>query len=162
MQQTKSEHDQLVDELQKKMEAHLTEGKDQAAKLAQLEDAHSQAVKALEANSLDRETVQADLTKHRDLAVDLQQQLAQHQSRVKEHEDMLQSLKDSHATEIEQLRQPHARAVAQTEQAYESAAAVAKAELKQLRAEAAAQTDQSDQALAVAKGAEQERGKLVK
>ncbi|TKX22591.1 kinesin motor domain-containing protein 4 [Elsinoe australis] len=99
-----SEHDSAIEKLQQEMQEHLASGQQTSEKLAELEQAHNDAIKNLEESSSSRQVIEEELTKHRDLVADLQQQVEQHQASMQEHESTLQSLKDSHAAEIEQLK----------------------------------------------------------
>lgn len=114
--QYRSKHQDLVDNLQHEISEHKAVVAANAAKIAELEEAHSLTKSQLEDAAKANEVTVAEIESHKALVSRLEQQIAEHEIIVKSHQDGLTLLHANHAREIEEIqaagREEHQAALA--------------------------------------------------
>lgn len=94
---------ELSETLQKELaekEAAITSN---AARIAELVDAHSLAIGQLDISTKSRDAAVEEAKTHKALVINLEQQLMEHKKMVKTHKDGLDLLQISHARQLEEL-----------------------------------------------------------
>jgi len=102
-----------VTTLQKNVNDDKANATSTAARLAELELAHNNILRQVEADNESRQITEMELQTHRELVSNLESQLEEHKYAIAAHQEGLKSLSDSHSQEIERLNS--ASAAAQTE-----------------------------------------------
>jgi chromosome segregation ATPase len=94
----------LLESLQQEIDSHKSAITANAAHVAELEEAHALARSQLNEASTARETALAEAVLHKSLISRLEQQIAEHETIVKSHQDGLSLLHANHAREIDELK----------------------------------------------------------
>jgi hypothetical protein len=102
MQQTGD--DELVNSLQKEIEQHKAAVASNVARVAELEQAHTLTREQLDEASKSREISNTEIETHKALITRLEQQIGEHESVVRAHQDGLSLLQATHAKELEQIK----------------------------------------------------------
>jgi len=102
--QYRTKHQDLVDNLQHEISEHKAVVAANAAKIAELEEAHSLTKSQLEDTAKAKEVTVAEIESHKALVSRLEQQIAEHENIVKSHQDGLTLLHANHAREIEEIQ----------------------------------------------------------
>ncbi|KAK8087101.1 hypothetical protein PG994_002075 [Apiospora phragmitis] len=108
-----TKHQDLVTALTKEIGDYKTIIDSNAAKVAELESAHSAAKSQLEEATRARDLAAAKSDKHRDLLGKLEAQIAQHEETIKIHQENFEGLEAEHARDIDEIQ-------AESKQEYES------------------------------------------
>ena len=103
-------HQDTIVALQKEVHEHKANAASTAARLAQLEQAHSDILREVEAGTGSRQITEMELQTHRELVSNLECQLEEHKNAIASHQEDLKSLSDSHAQEIARLNSASAAA----------------------------------------------------
>jgi hypothetical protein len=96
--------DELVNSLQKEIEQHKAAVASNAARVAELEQAHALTREQLDEASKSREVSNTEIETHKALISRLEQQIGEHESVVRAHQDGLSLLQATHAKELEEIK----------------------------------------------------------
>lgn len=100
----RSKHQEIVDSLTSEVEKHRGIADERVAKLDELQQAYDQIVLRVQDGDRTHDVTQKELSTHRDLVANLENQLQVHKSAITIHQESLESLQSSHSKEIEELR----------------------------------------------------------
>jgi chromosome segregation ATPase len=95
---------ELVSTLQKEIDTHKAAVAANAARVAELEQAHSSTREQLDEVTKSRDVTSAEAQRHKSLIARLEQQIAEHETIVKTHTDGMSLLKANHAKQLEELK----------------------------------------------------------
>ncbi|GAB7346910.1 hypothetical protein MBLNU459_g1982t1 [Dothideomycetes sp. NU459] len=93
-----------VASLDKQIEDGRIASKDQTDQIRQLEDSHAKTVQQVDEERRLRAKSDKELELHRDLVLDLENQIEAHESRIADHEATVASIKTTHAEELDSVR----------------------------------------------------------
>ncbi|KAI0851933.1 chromosome-associated kinesin KIF4B [Daldinia vernicosa] len=102
--EAETKHQGLVATLRNEIEKFKTIVDGNAAKVAQLEQAHALAKEQLEEVSKARDISSAESRGYQELVSRLEIQIAEHEKALRNHEENLAQLRDNHAREIDEVR----------------------------------------------------------
>ncbi|KAK7948140.1 chromosome-associated kinesin KIF4B [Apiospora aurea] len=108
-----AKHQDLVTALTKEIGDYKAIIDSNAAKVAELESAHSAAKSQLEEATRARDLAAAETDKHKDLLERLEAQIAQHEETIKSHQASFEELETEHARDIDEIQ-------AESKEEYES------------------------------------------
>lgn len=94
----------LVNLLQKEIDEHKAAVAAQVARVAELEQSHTSTRQQLDEATKSRDIASAEVEGHKTLVARLEQQIAEHETVVKTHQDGLSLLHANHAREIESIK----------------------------------------------------------
>jgi hypothetical protein len=103
LEQEKSKHLKLVEALQAQVDEHKVTAGNNAARLAELEESHTNILKQVEEEHEASQLQERELETHRSLVSNLEKQIEEHKAAVEFHEQSLESLKQSHAADLDKL-----------------------------------------------------------
>ncbi|KAK8094626.1 Kinesin-like protein [Apiospora hydei] len=108
-----AKHQDLVTALTKEIGDYKAIIASNAAKVAELESAHSAAKSQLEEATRARDLAAAESDKHKNLLEKLEAQIAQHEETIKSHQESFEELETEHAKDIDEIQ-------AESKEEYES------------------------------------------
>jgi kinesin family protein 4/21/27 len=94
----------LVSTLQKEIDEHKASVAANAARVAELEQSHASVREQLDEVAKSRDVANAEAEGHKSLVAKLEQQISEHESVVKAHQDGLDLLHANHAKAIEEIK----------------------------------------------------------
>lgn len=100
----KAKHNEHVMALQKEIDGYRATADAHAAKLLHLENSYAHIIKEVEEDLKSREITEKDLQTHRDLVMNLEDQIDQQKSLVTFHQKGLQSMQESHVKELDGVK----------------------------------------------------------
>ncbi|KAJ4367297.1 hypothetical protein N0V83_006878 [Neocucurbitaria cava] len=103
LEQERSKHAELVAALQEQVDEHKATAVNNAARLAELEESHTNIIKQVEEDAEARALTEKELDTHRSLVTNLEKQIEEHKAAIEFHQQGMDSLQKSHAAELEQL-----------------------------------------------------------
>lgn len=116
----REKHQQIVDALQRQVDDHKATAQDHVSKLEQLEQSYSRILAQVDEDSKTRDLTEKDLSTHRDLVANLENQLEMHKSTIALHQESLEKVQATHAADIEQLKASMASSEEQSKERSES------------------------------------------
>ncbi|KAK3320930.1 hypothetical protein B0T19DRAFT_253347 [Cercophora scortea] len=114
-------HQELVDFLRNEIDEYKALINANAAKVAEVEEQHAATKALLDIASRDRDLATGEADTHKQLAAQLEQQIAEHEQAIKAHQENLLSLQSQHEKDMADIK-------ASSEQEYESQLAALKSE----------------------------------
>jgi chromosome segregation ATPase len=99
----RSMHAELVAALQAQVDEHKATAGNNAARLAELEQSHSNIIQQVEEDAEARALTEKELETHRSLVSNLEKQIDEHKSAIDYHQQGMDSLQQSHTAELEKL-----------------------------------------------------------
>ncbi|EGP84565.1 uncharacterized protein MYCGRDRAFT_47142 [Zymoseptoria tritici IPO323] len=105
LEEQRVKHQEMVDALTAEVEKHRSLADEHVSKLDELQKSYDAVRKEAEDHSQSREQAQTDLSTHKDLVANLENQLQMHKSAIAIHQESLETLQSSHTKEIEELQQ---------------------------------------------------------
>lgn len=99
----KTKHAEIVATLQSEVDQHKATATSNAARLAELEASHANILKQVEEDAESRALTEKELDTHRSLVSNLEKQIEEHKSAIDYHQQGMESLQKSHASELEKL-----------------------------------------------------------
>ena len=103
LEQERAQHAELVAALQAQVDEHKATAGSNAARLAELEQSHANIIKQVEEDSDARLLTEKELETHKSLVANLENQIEEHKAAIDYHQQGMDSLQKSHATELEKL-----------------------------------------------------------
>ena len=100
----KNGDDDLVSSLQKEIEEHKAAVASNATRVAELEQAHASTRELLDDATKARDISNTEVEGHKTLITRLEQQISEHESVVKAHQEGLGLLHSTHARELDQIK----------------------------------------------------------
>ncbi|SMQ54334.1 unnamed protein product [Zymoseptoria tritici ST99CH_3D7] len=105
LEEQRVKHQEMVDALTAEVEKHRSLADEHVSKLDELQKSYDAVRREAEDHSQSREQAQTDLSTHKDLVANLENQLQMHKSAIAIHQESLETLQSSHTKEIEELQQ---------------------------------------------------------
>ncbi|KAI1084804.1 chromosome-associated kinesin KIF4B [Whalleya microplaca] len=102
--ETETKHQDLVTKLRTEIDEYRAVVDNNAAKVAELEQAHALAKEQLESAFKARDVANAESQNSKELVSQLEHQIAEHETALKNYEEKLQQLQANHALEIEEIK----------------------------------------------------------
>ncbi|KAI1127603.1 hypothetical protein F5Y10DRAFT_242581 [Nemania abortiva] len=102
--EAEAQHQNMVALLRAEIDEHKAIVDSHATKVAELEQAHSDAKKELADLSQAKDVAVAEVDSHKELVSRLEAQIAEHETALKSHEQNLQELHADHARQLEEIR----------------------------------------------------------
>lgn len=102
--QQKTGDDDLVNTLQKEIDEHKAAVASNAARVAELEQAHASALEQLGEVTNSRELSNTEVEEHKTLITRLEEQIIEHENTVKAHQDGISLLHSTHARELDLIK----------------------------------------------------------
>jgi chromosome segregation ATPase len=99
----RSKHEELVAGLQAQVDEHKATAGNNAARLAELEQSHTNILRQVEEDAEARALTEKELETHRSLVSNLEKQIDEHKSAIDYHQQGMDSLQQSHTAELEKL-----------------------------------------------------------
>jgi chromosome segregation ATPase len=99
----RAKHAELVMALQTQVDEHKATAGNNAARLAELEQSYANIIKQVEEDSEARALTEKELDTHKSLVANLEHQIDEHKSAIDFHQQGMDSLQKSHASELEKL-----------------------------------------------------------
>ncbi|KAF2239023.1 kinesin family protein-like protein [Viridothelium virens] len=106
----RKKHREVVDVLQKEMEAHRTAATEHTSKLSKLEEDYSTILAQVEEQSKSKDLTDKELQTHRDLVMNLQKQIEEHESAIELHKRGQDAMQESHKNQLKHLSETSKRA----------------------------------------------------
>ncbi|KAF1944480.1 kinesin family protein-like protein [Clathrospora elynae] len=101
--QERAKHSQLIAALQVEVDEHKSTAVNNATRLAELEESHTNIIKQVEEDSEARALTEKELDTHRSLVTNLERQIEEHKAAIDYHQQGMDSIQKSHAAELESL-----------------------------------------------------------
>jgi hypothetical protein len=101
---SQSSDEAVVTSLKKEIDEHKATVASNTTRIAELEQSHASTRELLDETTKSREATITELETHKSLVVRLEQQIVEHESVVKTHQDGLALLYENHAMEIENIK----------------------------------------------------------
>jgi chromosome segregation ATPase len=99
----RSKHAELVAGLQSQVDEHKATAGNNAARLAELEQSHTNIIRQVEEDAEARALTEKELETHRSLVSNLEKQIDEHKAAIDYHQQSMDSLQQSHGAELEKL-----------------------------------------------------------
>lgn len=103
LEQERTKHAEVVAALQAQVDEHKATAGSNAARLAELEQSHASIIQQVEEDSQARALTEKELDTHKSLIANLENQIEEHKAAIDYHQQGMDSLQKSHATELEKL-----------------------------------------------------------
>lgn len=116
LEQERAKHREIVETLNTQVTEHRKIADERVHRLEQLQQAYANILEQVDDNSSSHELTQKELTTHKELVKNLENQLQVHKSAMTIHQESLESLQASHTKEMEEQQARYAALEEQHEQ----------------------------------------------